>query len=169
MSQTNMAQIRNQATVIALEGTMARVEVARSSMCDGCHQQSTCKVTMPDAGRDTAATVHNPVGARVGDEVEIAIDETVLLRGGVMLYLLPLAFMVIGIVLAMALRERVSFGLSDDMLALLAALAGLAVSLPVVRAWSKRSRYLAANVPVITRVLRQDEQSRCGIAEMHLK
>ncbi len=80
-----------------------------------------------------------------------------LLRGGMVLYLLPLVFMLLGILLAMALKDRISLGLGDDMLALLAALAGLAVSLPVVRAWSKRSRYLAANVPVITRVLQQDE------------
>lgn len=157
MSRMNTARICSQGTVIALEGALARVEVSRSAMCDGCHQQSSCNVALLDSGRDTVAAVGNPVGARPGDKVELAIDEAVLLRGGMVLYLLPLAFMVLGILLAMALRGSINFGLGDDMLALLAALAGLAASMPVVRVWSKRSRYLAANVPVITRVLRQDQ------------
>ncbi len=157
MDPTNAARICSQGKVTALEGDLARVEVSRSAMCDGCHQQSTCNVDMLDSSRDKVATVRNPVGAKPGDKVEIAIDETVLMRGSAVLYILPLAFMLAGLLLAMALKDRLNFGLGEDMLALFAALAGLAVSMPVVRAWSNRSRYLAANVPVITRILEQDE------------
>jgi sigma-E factor negative regulatory protein RseC len=157
MNRTNTARICSQGKVTALEGAMARVEVSRNAMCDGCHQQSTCNVNMLDSSRDSVATVRNPVGAQLGDKVEIAIDEAVLMRGSAVLYILPLAFMLLGLLLAMALKDRMNFGLDEDMLALVAALAGLAVSLPVVRAWSSRSRYLAANVPVITRIIKQEE------------
>ncbi len=69
MNRTNTARICSHGTVTALEGALARVEVSRSAMCDGCHQQSTCNVTMMESGRDTVAVVRNPVGARPGDKV----------------------------------------------------------------------------------------------------
>ncbi len=157
MSRTNTARICNQGKVTALlEGATARVEVSRNAMCDGCHQQSNCNIKMLDSGRDTTAVVRNPMGARPGDKVEIAIDEAVLMRGSMVLYILPLVFMLLALLLAMALKDRINFGMGEDMLALLAALAGLAASLPVVRAWSRKSRYLATNIPVITRILAQD-------------
>jgi sigma-E factor negative regulatory protein RseC len=157
MNRTNTARICSQGKVTALEGDMARVEVSRNAMCDSCHQQSSCNVNMLDSSRDSMATVRNPLGAKPGNKVEIAIDEAVLVRGSAVLYILPLVFMLLGLLLAMALKDRISLGMGEDMLALVAALVGLVVSLPVVRAWSSRSRYLAANVPVITRILEQEE------------
>jgi sigma-E factor negative regulatory protein RseC len=122
-------------------------------MCDGCSQQGSCNVSTFEPGRDTVATVRNPLGARTGDTVEITIGDSVLMRGSVILYILPLGFMLAGIMLALEFKDRIGLDWSDDVLGLLAALAGLAVSIPVVRFWSSRSRYLAANTPVITEIL----------------
>lgn len=156
MRTTSEPTVCSRATVIGLEGGMARVEVARKSMCDNCEQEGACH-TLLDSGRDTQALVHNPAGAKPGDTVEIAVGEGILVRGSLILYILPLVFMLAGILLALWVKGKMGWGISDDILALLSALAGLVVSVPLVGYWSSRSGYVSANTPVITRVLEEGE------------
>ncbi|MBW7996686.1 MAG: SoxR reducing system RseC family protein [Candidatus Glassbacteria bacterium] len=157
MKPTSTATICSRGKVIGSEGGMAQVEVSRSAMCDGCHQEGACHVTLLESGQNTIALVRNPLDAKPGDRVEIAVDEEVVIRGSVVLYILPLAFMLGAILLALGLKERLGLGLGDDTLALLSALGGLALSLPVIRLWSGRSKYLTANIPVITEILPDNE------------
>ena len=157
MRPTTVPAICNMATVIGTEGALARVSVSRSAMCDGCQQQGACAIMLLEANKKTEALVRNPLGAKPGDRVEISMDERVVLRGGVILYMLPLAFMLVAIVAALKLKAWIAPGMGDDMLALLAALAGIVISLPVIRVWSRRSKYLAANTPVITAILSEHE------------
>ena len=153
MTAMRAQSICSKATVISNEGALTRVNVARNAMCDGCHQEGACNISLMEPGKDTEALVRNPLGAKPGDRVEISMDERVLLRGGAVLYMLPLGFMLASIVLAMKFKTLLAPGLGEDILALLAALAGLLVSVPVVRIWSRRSKYLADNTPVITSIL----------------
>lgn len=153
MTAMRAQSVCSRATVIGSEGELTRVSVARNAMCDGCHQEGACNIDLLDSGKNTEALVRNPLGAKPGDTVEITMDERVLLRGGAMLYLLPLGFMLAAVVLALKLKSPLAAGLSDDVLALLAALAGIAISVPVIRTWSNRSRYLADNTPVITSII----------------
>ena len=147
MRPTQTPSICSRATVISNDGALARVSVSRNAMCDGCHQPKATAMspcwTRTRTPRPWCAT---QLGAKAGDMVEISMDERVLLRGGVVLYLLPLVFMLAAIVLALKLKPALALDMSDDILALLAAVAGMVVSVPVVRTWSKRSKYLADNV-----------------------
>ena len=157
MSAMKAQSICSKATVLRNEGALTRVVVARNAMCDGCHQEGACNISMMEPGKDTEALVRNPLGAKPGDRVEISMDERVLLRGGAVLYMLPLVFMLAAIVLAVKFKAVLAPGMGDDTLALLAALAGLLISVPVVRLWSKRSKYLADNTPVITSIISSDD------------
>ena len=147
----------SKATVIGFEGELTRVSVARGAMCDGCHQQDSCHVMLLDSGKNTEALVRNPLGAKIGDVVEVSMDERVMLKGGVMLYILPLVFMLAAIMLATYLKPWLAPDMGDNALALLAAVAGILISLPVIRIWSRRSKYMAENTPVITSILEEDE------------
>ena len=157
MKPTSTATICNRGKVVGSEGGMARVEVSRNTMCDSCHQKEACHTTLLESGQVTVALVRNPLDAKPGDRVEIAVDEGVMIRGSVVLYILPLAFMLGGILLALGLKERLGLGLGDDTLVLLSALGGLVLSLPVIRHWSGRSKFMAANIPVITEILPDEE------------
>jgi sigma-E factor negative regulatory protein RseC len=147
----------SKATVLRNEGALTRVVVARHAMCEGCQQEGACNIALMEPGKDAEALVRNPLGARPGDVVEISMSERALIRGGAMLYLLPLVLMLAAIVLAVKFKSVLAPGLGDDILALLAALAGLALSVPVVRIWSKRSKYLADNTPVITSIISESD------------
>ena len=78
------------------DGT-AQVVHIRESACSGdCHKCSGC-----GAAKETITlTAQNPIGARAGDVVIVRSDSAPVLRGAVVLYVLPLVLFVLGYILA---------------------------------------------------------------------
>ncbi|MFH1068320.1 MAG: SoxR reducing system RseC family protein [Candidatus Glassbacteria bacterium] len=145
----------NRAVVVQTEGAWARVEVQRSSMCDGCEEKGTCGAHFADDTK-TIARVRNPVSARPGDTVEISMAEGVILWGAVTIYLLPVAAMLAAILAAQAFKDEIGLPLGNNALPVVAGVVGLALSLPVVRLVSTRWKYLAEGTPTISRILSPD-------------
>ncbi|MEA1996838.1 MAG: SoxR reducing system RseC family protein [Gemmatimonadota bacterium] len=135
------------------EGPWARVEVTRSVMCDNCSQAGAC-ISGPEAGKETVASVYNPVGAKEGDTVEISLNEGVILWGTVVLYLMPVLFLLAFILAGFYLKGYYSWDVGENLLAASAGVLGLLAAIPAVRIISTRSRYLAhRGRPEITRIL----------------
>jgi len=142
----------SRAKVVECEGDMARVEVTRSAMCDGCSESGSC-VSSLETGKKALAFVKNPLGAKVGDLVELSIKEGVVLWGTVTLYLIPVLFLLAFIVGALLLNNLLGWGKGENAVAALAGGLGLVLSFPVVRLLSTRWKYLADGVPEISRIL----------------
>lgn len=135
------------------------MEVTRSAMCDHCSEAESC-VSYLGSGKKTIAVADNSLGAREGDLVELAISEGVIFWGTVNLYLIPIIFLLVFIIVAFYLNSALDWNRSENVLAVFAGLLGLLVSLPVVRLISTRWKYLAEGRPKITRIMEDGENAK---------
>ena len=77
---------------------MARVLTDRNSACGGCHSgPSKCHGCLT-ASTKLESEVINPIHARVGDVVRISIPPATLFKGAALMYLLPIASLILGAV-----------------------------------------------------------------------
>ncbi|MDF0751939.1 SoxR reducing system RseC family protein [Marinobacter sp. 71-i] len=116
--------------VVAINGDRVWVQTIRTSACESCSARQGCgqrALTGVSGGRANQVLVTNSLGAQVGDEVTVAIDESALLGASLLVYALPLSLLVAGSVLG----HQLSAG--HDGVAMLGAATGLALGFLVAR------------------------------------
>nr|WP_297399005.1 SoxR reducing system RseC family protein [uncultured Marinobacter sp.] len=122
--------------VVAEKGNRVWVRTIRASACQSCAARSGCGqrvLATATGGRANQVLVANTVGARVGDDVTIGIDEQALLGASLMVYALPLVLMVLASIAGHQLSE------GSDLFAMAGAAIGLATGFLVSRQWQRRS------------------------------
>ncbi len=118
-----MPVLSESAVVEAVDGDAAWVSTRRRSACGSCDARSACgsgTLSKVFGGRFTRLKVRNPVNAQPGDQVTVAIAEQALLRGAIVMYLIPL--------LLFFLFGALAHGLAGDfaeLITILASAAGL--------------------------------------------
>lgn len=118
--------------VVALNGEQAWVQTIRTSACQSCSARAGCgqrALASVSGGRANQVLVANTVGARVGDEVIIGVDEQSLLTVSLAVYGVPLVLMV-----AFSIAGYHWFGGTDGP-AMIGAIAGLLAGFWAVRRW----------------------------------
>ncbi|MCL7944298.1 SoxR reducing system RseC family protein [Marinobacter sp. ATCH36] len=116
--------------VVAVSGGRVWVQTVRTSACQSCSARHGCgqrALASVSGGRANQVLVTNSLGARVGDEVTVAIEESALLGASLLVYALPLVLMVIGAVSG----HQLSGG--HDAAAMFGAAAGMAAGFLVAR------------------------------------
>lgn len=122
--------------VVAVNGNRVWVQTIRGSACGscsarhGCGQRALAEVT---GGRANQVLVTNNLGARVGDEVTLAIEESALLGASLLVYAFPLLGLVAGTVMA----HQFSGGVESA--SMLGGVAGLVAGFLVTRRVQSRS------------------------------
>ncbi len=106
--------IEEQGRVIKVEGDRAEVAVSAHGSCARCGAASICDWT---CRRERVVLARNPIGAQPGQMVIITRSREVSLRSALLVFGLPAALMVTGVVLGSLLRS--------DRLAVILAGAGL--------------------------------------------
>ena len=145
--------ICSQAEVIGEAGSgWAVVEVKRSSMCEGCSENGSC-LTSLESGKKMDTRVRNPLGAKTGDLVELSINESIIVWGTVVCYLLPVLFLLIFLAAGLYLKDRLGWGWSEDIVGIAGGSLGLVLSLPVIRLLSTRWKKMSGRVPEISKIL----------------
>jgi sigma-E factor negative regulatory protein RseC len=128
--------------VVAVEHDGVWVETIRKSTCGSCAAQKGCGHSLlnriSDGQRGYIRALSGRLAAGdcdVDDEVRISIPEEVILRGSVIVYIMPLACMLLGAALAANL-----FSGNQDLPAVLGATSGFVVGFALVRwhAWHHR-------------------------------
>lgn len=105
--------IEEQAVVIAAEKGFAWVETQRQSACGQCSANKGCGTAVLSkalGGKRTQIKVLDEVGVKPGETVVLGLDESAMLKGSAILYLLPLAGLFLFSVLAQWLIQPVSEG-----------------------------------------------------------
>lgn len=140
--------------VVAVGKGNAWVQAIRASACESCSARSGCGqrvLAAASSGRANQVLVGNNLGARVGDQVTVAVSESALLSASLLVYALPLLLLVLG---AMAGQQWYSGG---DAGAIAGSAVGLAAGFAIARFVQARSseRYQ----PTLIRILPGDIES----------
>lgn len=133
--------------VVGVKGDQVWVQTIRTSACESCSARHGCgqrALASVSGGRANQVLVANSLGARVGDEVTVAIDESALLSASLLVYAVPLVLMVAGAVLG----HQLSAGhAANEAVAMLGATVGLAVGFLAAR--RRQSRATTAWEPTL--------------------
>lgn len=116
--------------VVAESGGKVWVMTIRQSACQSCSARHGCgqkALATMSQGKANQILVDNTLGARVGDQVTLAIAESALLGASVLVYALPLLLLVLGAVAGSWLSA------GGDLPALAGATVGLAAGFGLVR------------------------------------
>ena len=142
--------IEEQGRVVAVEPGAVWVETLLKSTCSSCSAKAGCGQGVMDAlgigGRRGHVRALTDLQLDIGDSVAIGVREDILLRGSLLVYLLPLLGLFLG-----ALSMQALGGSEPHMI--LAGLAGLLCSWLYVRWRSRRTANDPALQPVVLRAL----------------
>lgn len=122
--------------VVAESGSKVWVMTIRQSACQSCSARHGCgqkALATMSQGKANQILVDNTLGARVGDQVTLAIGESALLGASLLVYALPLLMLVVGAMLGHWIAG------DGDLPALAGAVAGLAAGFILVRYLMSRS------------------------------
>jgi sigma-E factor negative regulatory protein RseC len=83
--------IEELAVVVKIENHQVWVESGQNSACGGCQQKASCTTNaLGSVLKKKSVPVDSDIQLKTGDEVIVAIDENLLLRASLLLYLAPL-------------------------------------------------------------------------------
>ena len=83
--------IEELAVVVKIDNHQVWVESGQSSGCGGCQQKASCTTNaIGSVLKKKSVPVDCDIQLKTGDEVVVAIDENLLLRASLLLYLMPL-------------------------------------------------------------------------------
>lgn len=88
--------IEETALVLEVRDRQALLQTQRKSACQSCSVKSGCGTSTLSkvvGNRSSQFIVDNTLDVRAGDQVVVAIDENALVQGSLLIYLLPLVFM----------------------------------------------------------------------------
>jgi sigma-E factor negative regulatory protein RseC len=144
--------IEEHAVILSLEShsedSIATLEIERKTACGICGQTRGCGNSLWGkifAHKSTAFKAQNRINAKVGDSVIVGINESALVKSALILYILPLATMLIGAILATQLNHSNGY-------AMLGAAVGLILGLVWVKGHSMSNSYFRQQQPEILRV-----------------
>jgi len=83
--------IEELAVVVKIQNHQVWVESGQNNACGGCLQKASCTTSaLGNVLKKKSVPVDSDFQLKTGDEVIVAIDESLLLRASVLLYLVPL-------------------------------------------------------------------------------
>ena len=144
--------IEEKARVIAIENGQLLLEAETRTACNACTARQGCGTSVLSkwiGRRFTRFQAPNTVNARVGDEVVVGLAEGAMLKGSVLVYLLPLLAMIVFALLADSLIPAELA--PRDLLVLLSAIAGFSLMLLFSRLWLASGINRIRLTPVVLR------------------
>lgn len=145
--------IEEQGVIVALEGPSAWVETRRKSVCGTCSANKGCGTGVAARyfdGRVARVRALNPAAAAIGDTVTVGLHEGALVAVSALMYLLPLALLLVGALVAEFLARRIE--VSGEPLAIAGGMTGLLIGFALARRASGRLEQDARFQPIIVRV-----------------
>ncbi len=93
--------IEESAIVVKIENHQVWVESGSNSACSACQQKASCTTNaLGGILKKKSVQVDSEIPLQNGDQVVVAIDENLLLRASLLLYLVPLIALFVGAGLA---------------------------------------------------------------------
>jgi len=138
-----------QGTITKLYENKAWVKVRRSSMCSACNCKSACSTL---GGEDIMeAEAINSANAQVGDRVLLKIPGKALWKISFVLYMIPVIFLIAGVIVGMNLAK--SYALEPELGGLILGILGCTLSYLIIKFVSRAIRNDKGYVPEIVKVI----------------
>ncbi|MGL4545124.1 MAG: SoxR reducing system RseC family protein [Plesiomonas sp.] len=137
--------IRERVTVVGYQDGVATVMCQQKSGCSGCANASGCGMSSLDkisSGKMHTLELHSDVALTVGQQVDIGISETSLVRSAFTLYFIPLLGLVLSTLIA-------SHYLTQEWAIMLMAALGTGGGFLVARNMAQRASQQKAYQPII--------------------
>ncbi len=144
-----MAEEQGYVTGIGEDG-WAKVVTDRKDACADCGA-SHCCVSFK-SGSEMVIKAMNSAGANVGDLVTLSLSSGTLLKGAAVLYVIPLAGLMSGVVAGAGLEQWLAMGETASIVFL--GFAGLILGFVITAFISRRMSAKNRLTPVITRIIR---------------
>ncbi len=144
--------LEEQGRVVEVQAGFVWVETQRRSTCGACNLNGGCGTSVLSrvmGQRRTRVRALDSLGARVGEEVVIGIEDTMLLRGSLAVYAVPLVGLLAGAMLGAALAPRLGFAAESG--SILLGLAGLGAGILWLTYYARRTRLDRRYQPVVLR------------------
>ena len=125
------------------------VKTVKPAACESCASRRNCG--MDKANKPHEVEVSNPVGAKVGDRVQISIQTSALLKAIFLLYLFPILCMLIGGFAGQIVSGFIS--INDSITSMIFAISCFVAALAVVHMRGGKMAYKKEYQPKITRIL----------------
>jgi sigma-E factor negative regulatory protein RseC len=125
--------LETRAIIVQLDGADAVVEARQGSGCGLCSSENGCgsrKLSALLCAQPRRFRVHNGIDARIGDEVQVSVADGMLLRSALIMYMLPLALLLMGGFVGSGFADGVS---RRDAYAAIGALLGLVTGFALAR------------------------------------
>jgi sigma-E factor negative regulatory protein RseC len=131
--------IEESGLIVATVGDEAWVETSRRSSCGSCEAKGcgTGALSQVLGRRTQRLQVKNPIGAAVGDQVVLGIEESALLKGSLAVYLVPLLALLAGGLFGEVMAAQMA--LPAEGMSILFALLALVLSLFWLRRFNRRA------------------------------
>jgi len=143
--------IEEQATVIEVKGDQLTLQAQTQSTCGGCAVNKGCgtSVLSKVVGRKfTQFQVANNIDAKIGDTVIVGIPEDALLKGSLVMYVLPILSMIMFALIADFLLDTSNV---RDLFIAASGILGLALGSFLARGYFLKQSSVSLFVPVVLR------------------
>ena len=144
-----MIMLETRAIVIRLEGNEALVESRQGGGCGRCDSENGCgsgKLSQLFGSKPRRFRVRNDANAQIGTEVQVTLAEGVLLRSALLMYVFPLALLLLGGALA---GQVATDDASADLYSRGGGVLGLLLGFVLAKWMALRQRGLSVAQPVI--------------------
>jgi sigma-E factor negative regulatory protein RseC len=129
------------------DNNMARIMVMRNEMCGSC---SECPVSK---GEEFYMDVYNEANAKLGDDVEVEMDNNDFLGASLIMYGLPLVSFILGVIIGYFIYPIFGLSKPNEILAMLLGFICTAITYMMIRHFEPRLRKGNRYKPVIKNII----------------
>ena len=140
--------IEEEGIVVEVIGNNARVSIMTKSACDSCAASGVCH-----PGEQEFMEASNPLGAKKGQKVKVALAPQVFLKASLILYGIPMAVFIGAAILGKNIGLKYGTEASSDLWAFVAGMACMVVSFLGIRMYNKKVEKTQQYKPVIIEIL----------------
>jgi sigma-E factor negative regulatory protein RseC len=136
-------------TITKVSGDKAWVKIRRSSMCEHCGSQSVCSSLSGGETMETEAL--NTSNGQVGDRVLIKIPTKSLVKISFIFYMIPVIFLVAGLLAGLKLGEQYFF--DPELGSFLTGITACGVSFIIIKLFANRVKKNKDYTPEIIKII----------------
>ena len=143
---------RTAVVVNDIGNNIKEIEVSRETACEGCSQQGSCHacIMLGDSKKNRAmrSKAFDPLGAQVGDRVEVETESSTVIKYAAEVFLLPIILGAVGYLLGESLGAKISESIGK-FLPLICSLVGFAAAFAYVKLVPAKRAEMNCDVKIV--------------------